>query len=139
MRKSSLTALLISVVALLVGACDSNNEPPQGAPSGYLGCRQYTSCASCTPVSGCGWCYLADGTGRCADDPNDCAGSPVFTWTWNPNGCYVTADASVVPADSGPPGDAAGDAAADASGAGDTATISADVGLGGQDDAPAPD
>ena len=61
----------------------------------YAACQQSTSCEACTPLPGCGWCYKEDGTGMCADDPNDCAASTSFRWTWEPTGCRVTADASV--------------------------------------------
>jgi hypothetical protein len=61
------------------------------------GCGQYTSCGTCTPVLGCGWCFNASG-GQCASRPDECAFSTnaEFTWTWNQSGCPQV-DASVVP------------------------------------------
>jgi hypothetical protein len=91
-----------------------------GGGGGWAECEQYTTCGACTPVSGCGWCQASDGTGLCADDPSACAGAQQFSWTWDPSGCRVTADASVVTMapegggktapDAGPSGDATADA-----------------------------
>ena len=73
------------------------------------GCRQFTSCGTCTPVEGCGWCFDADGRGLCAADPNECL-TPAFSWTWNETGCRVPADAGagvvVATEDAGSPEDA---------------------------------
>ncbi len=90
-------------VAAAVAACgDSGSSASSGAGvagGGYAGlCSQYTTCGSCTPVVGCGWCFNATG-GTCAAGPDECAfGSSVeFTWTWDPSGC-PDVDASVHPA-----------------------------------------
>ncbi|MBV9945324.1 MAG: hypothetical protein JOZ69_00570 [Myxococcales bacterium] len=110
--------VLASFVALAAGACDDTSASTVYVSGGHAGgCHQYDSCSSCTPVLGCGWCYLEDGTGRCVSDPDECSQSMVFTWTWNPSGCRVGADAEVAPlADAGPTADAGStaDAHADA-------------------------
>jgi hypothetical protein len=92
---------LLSIAVLILGACDqgTTEAPAEPTPPAPMGCRQYTTCSACTPVSGCGWCYLANGTGRCAGDPDECARSTEFAWTWDPSGCYVGADADVVATD----------------------------------------
>jgi hypothetical protein len=80
-------------------------------------CAQAVSCLTCTPITGCGWCQLPDGTGRCVVDPNDCEGEKVFTWTWDPEGCRVALDANSVSTGTPPSHDsgAARDSVADAS------------------------
>ena len=100
-KRSAIAVLLLSLVALLVGACNDKGSSSGGAVYGYTyaGCSQYTSCQACTPVNGCGWCDKIDGTGMCADDPNDCAAASAFRWTWDLMGCRVTADAGVSPTD----------------------------------------
>ncbi|HZU85650.1 MAG TPA: hypothetical protein VE987_22140 [Polyangiaceae bacterium] len=108
MDRAFLTLGLFAVTAFAAGACDGPGGAPAGGgaawgPTGrsFGGCRQYTSCEVCTPVEGCGWCYRDDGSGMCADDPNDCSSASVFTWTWDPGGCFVPPDAAVVPIDAG--------------------------------------
>ena len=106
-RRSAVARCLVAVPALLLGACEGDNSTSSGATYGYsyYACYQYTSCAACTPVLGCGWCDKADGTGMCADDPNDCAAASTFRWTWEPTGCHVTADAGVNANDASSEGD----------------------------------
>jgi hypothetical protein len=91
--------------ALVVGACGPGDED-YGSVSyggGYSdGCRRFASCSACTPVNGCGWCFDSDGTGICAASPDECV-TPAFSWTWNPSGCRVAADAGAAT----PPEDAA--------------------------------
>jgi hypothetical protein len=60
----------------------------------YDSCHAYSSCQSCTPIWGCGWCFDSNGSGQCVSDPGYCATS-AFSWTWNPDGCRVAADAGV--------------------------------------------
>jgi hypothetical protein len=95
-----LVAASIALVALALGACETNSD--DGAVySGYSdGCRQFTTCGTCTPVLGCGWCFDSDGTGICAADPDECV-TPVFSWTWNPSGCRVPATVGAGQADAG--------------------------------------
>jgi hypothetical protein len=83
-------------VALVLGACSERDQSVGGVYGGPVAnCAVYTSCGTCTPVPGCGWCYNADGTGTCAPDPDGCT-TPSFSWTWEPNGCRVGAEAGVV-------------------------------------------
>ncbi len=127
-----LVAVTIAAAALVLGACESDSGDSNADYAGYGdphfdGCRQFTSCGTCTPVDGCGWCFDSNGAGMCAASPDQCA-TPVFSWTWNPDGCRVPADAgaarapatgtgstpgndgTLVVQDAGEP-DAAGDAA----------------------------
>jgi hypothetical protein len=111
MNRSFAGAILASFAALAVGACDS---AASGGGASYAGssssggggafCGAYTTCGSCTPVSGCGWCFNTAG-GTCATDPDQCSTLKEFTWTWDPSGC-PDLDASVVPLDAGTAGDA---------------------------------
>jgi hypothetical protein len=106
MKPSTMASALFTVTALSLGACEGDGSS-SGRGYGYVvvGCNQYTSCEACTPFPGCGWCDKDDGTGMCADDPNDCAASTVFRWTWEPSGCHVLADAAVGPSDAASQGD----------------------------------
>jgi|SRR5580704_1189635 hypothetical protein len=92
-----LVAVTIAAAALVLGACEGDSSDSGAGYAGYGdphfdGCRQFASCGTCTPVNGCGWCFDSDGTGMCAASPDECA-TPVFSWTWNPDGCRVPADA----------------------------------------------
>jgi hypothetical protein len=64
----------IFLIALWVGCGDGNEDP----------CRRYTSCGTCTPTQGCGWC-----DGACASGTSSgpfygrCGGS----WSWTPAQC----------------------------------------------------
>jgi hypothetical protein len=94
--------LLASVVAVALAACGDDNSDvgyAYGAGGGgpAVDCTAYTTCGSCTPVAGCGWCFNAGG-GTCATDPDSCGDASEFTWTWEPSGC-PSVDASVVPLD----------------------------------------
>ncbi len=93
------SALLASIVALAIGACGDDSSG-SSAGGGYAGggsdtCNGYTTCDTCTPVQGCGWCFNPTG-GLCAASPDECANVSEFTWTWDPTGC-PDVDASVVP------------------------------------------
>ena len=90
--------LLASAVALALAACGDDSNGGGGTTSGDA-CNQYTTCGSCTPVSGCGWCFNAVG-GLCAATPDECTNVTEFTWTWESTGCPYL-DASVLPADAG--------------------------------------
>ena len=83
--------------ALVIGACNGGDDSTATSYGGYAGysdgCQAFTSCTACTPVNGCGWCFDSDGRGMCAASPDECA-TPAFSWTWNPSGCRVAADAS---------------------------------------------
>jgi hypothetical protein len=100
----------MAIGLLVLGACETQSgEGFEGAEGFRDGCRQFTSCGTCTPVSGCGWCFDADGKGLCAADPDECL-TPAFSWTWNETGCRVPADAGAGPVvftdDAGTPDDA---------------------------------
>ena len=94
--------LLASAVAVGLGACgDNTSSVPYASGSGgsAVDCTVYSTCGSCTPVAGCGWCFNPGG-GACATDPDSCVDASEFTWTWEPSGCPGV-DASVVPLDAG--------------------------------------
>jgi len=79
--------LAIASVALAAGACDDNQSSMAGGGGGpALDCSVYTTCGTCTPVSGCGWCFTRS-AGACVTDPDQCDATSEFTWTWNPSGC----------------------------------------------------
>jgi hypothetical protein len=94
--------ILAAGVCVTVGACDSSSGSDHGYGYeygyGYGGgstCAAYTTCDTCTPVNGCGWCFTIVG-GACASSPDECSSdSGEFTWTWNQSGCPDD-DASVV-------------------------------------------
>jgi hypothetical protein len=99
------------IFAVLLGVFCSLScfAPDDGSPHGRQErapfCEQFTSCGTCTPVLGCGWCQAGD-KGLCAEDPNVCAGAQSFSWTWELATCPATVDAGVsadagVNADSG--------------------------------------
>jgi hypothetical protein len=80
--------------AALIGAfcwlgCDEPYDGGGYAPRGHgqrSFCAQFTSCGTCTPVLGCGWCQ--SGTkGLCAEDPNACEGAESFSWSWESATC----------------------------------------------------
>jgi hypothetical protein len=99
-----IVAATIAAGALVLGACESDSgDDSVGSGGGYYdACRNYTSCSTCTPIEGCGWCFDSDGTGMCAASPDECV-TPAFSWTWNPSGCRIPADAGIAPAsDAGP-------------------------------------
>ena len=94
----ALVAVLVSgAVAVALAACGDDNG--SGGASYGDSCNAYTTCGSCTPVNGCGWCFDTAG-GLCASTPDECTNVTEFTWTWDPSGC-PDVDASVVPLDAG--------------------------------------
>jgi hypothetical protein len=110
MKRFLATALFGAAIAVTLGACGDDSSDvgyAYGAGgSGYTSsCSAYTTCGTCTPVDGCGWCFTATG-GACATDPDSCGDASEFTWTWDPGGC-PGADASVAPLDAGTSHDAA--------------------------------
>jgi hypothetical protein len=98
----------MSALAALLGACDGEGDYGDGGgrawggPSASGGCEQYATCDTCTPVTGCGWCYDSNGMGVCHASPEECE-TPAFSWTWDSSGCRGAADASVAPADASVP------------------------------------
>jgi hypothetical protein len=100
MNRFYAATFLASATALALGACNDDDQSASYSSGGgyYADCSQYTTCGSCTPVAGCGWCFNATG-GACTTHPDRCAyGVSEFTWTWDPSGCPGV-DASVVPLD----------------------------------------
>ena len=97
MRSFFKGAIVASLVGLALAACGNDGGGDDAGPdlAGY--CSAFVSCETCTPANGCGWCYDSNGTGTCAASPDECP-TLSFSWTWDPSGCRVTADASVVPA-----------------------------------------
>jgi len=76
---------LCAAAATSLGACESDHWGYHYAP--YRDpCGQFTSCDTCTPVLGCGWCSMGS-KGACVDQPNACAGAANFYWTWELDGC----------------------------------------------------
>jgi hypothetical protein len=127
-----IVAAAMAGAALVVGACENDSADDGGGGYAYAyhdACHQFASCGTCTPVNGCGWCFDSNGTGICAASPDECA-TPVFSWTWNPSGCRVPADAGAAQVTTGDatPADAV-DAAIvvteDASGEADAAPLDA--------------
>jgi hypothetical protein len=109
-------ALAVAALALLGNACDDSGGGGGSSAGGAGGtgpaCAQYATCQACTPANGCGWCSYPEGTGECVSSPDRCR-EHAFSWTWDPSGCFVPADASVNPTTPAPPSstDAANDAA----------------------------
>ena len=100
MKRFVVGAALASLVALCVGACTDSSQGYSYAGGSGLDCSPYTTCGTCTPVQGCGWCFTRSG-GACASSPDQCASSvSEFTWTWNASGCPGV-DASVALPDAG--------------------------------------
>src|ERR1700722_15211678 len=93
----------VGAVAVAVGACDDSSSGGYGYGGGGGGngdpCNANTTCGTCTPVQGCGWCFNSTG-GLCASSPDECSSASEFTWTWNQSGC-PDVDASVSPLDAG--------------------------------------
>jgi hypothetical protein len=121
MQRTYAAILLATAIALPLGACgdDGSGGYSYGYATAY-GCEQFTTCGTCTPVLGCGWCFHGT-SGVCTSDPDQCAQvTSEFTWTWNPSGC-PDVDASV--------------GSVDASHAPDTATTLGDTGSTSNDSA----
>jgi hypothetical protein len=96
MRSAITGPIVASLIAIALGACGTDGGGDDGGPNLPSYCGQFTTCGTCTPQNGCGWCYNDDGTGTCAPSPDACP-TLAFSWTWDPDGCRVTAEASVVP------------------------------------------
>jgi hypothetical protein len=78
--------------ALLPAACIDDGGYDSGPSYVPVYCGQFTSCATCTPVLGCGWCSMGT-KGACVDQPNACANVENFYWTWELDGCPGAGDA----------------------------------------------
>lgn len=98
MNRVLAATVLVSVISLGLVACSDEHYGHGdgmggmgGTGSGYdPGCAAYTTCDTCTPVLGCGWCFLGDGTGACTTGADRCPGQE-FAWTWEPAGCGTSA------------------------------------------------
>jgi hypothetical protein len=99
-------SLVRSAAAVLLGACafacsDTGSSATSfSGASGASYCGSYTTCSTCTPVPGCGWCFNHV-RGTCAASPDECAGASSFAWTWDLIGC-PSVDASVSAIDASP-------------------------------------
>jgi hypothetical protein len=94
LMKYSLFAVLVG--ALCFTSCDTSDgygygPPPGGGRGRRNGCEQFTTCAACTPVLGCGWCQAGD-KGLCTSAPDRCAGAEAFSWTWDLAFCPAEPD-----------------------------------------------
>ena len=103
MKPHVITSVLVPVLLSALAGCfapDGDGGSRSFEPSGSEGspCRRFTTCGSCTPVLGCGWCSSGD-KGMCADQPNECAGAMSFAWTWESSGCPADAGSA---SDGGP-------------------------------------
>ena len=99
--KRIIVGALVASAAFVIGvslpACDggpSHHKAGHGSRSSARSCSRFATCDTCTPILGCGWCFNSGGAGTCAADPDECL-TPQFSWTWDPVGCRVSADASV--------------------------------------------
>jgi hypothetical protein len=106
--------------ALLASACDDGGDR-HGRHHHHqesASCSAESTCGTCTPVVGCGWCFTPDG-GACVSGPDECP-TDATGWTWDPPGC------------DGDAGDA-GEDASDASEASDVMHVPAEAGVGSSD------
>ena len=116
MKRITAGLLALLAVGLLASACDDQGSWHERGMGGYGGgnphCGQYTTCDTCTPALGCGWCFVNAQTGVCLDITADCP-TNAEGWTWDPPGCHggaeagATSDGSTVLADASVRGDAA--------------------------------
>jgi hypothetical protein len=103
--------LFIAIPAVVLCACSSDDERYEHShrPRYAVDCSEFTSCGTCTPVLGCGWCQFEDGSGRCASGPSRCG--ETFRWNWEPEACPVAPKSDAGPVDATPVSDASDDAA----------------------------
>lgn len=110
-----------------LGACSSDEEHHGGRRSRQQPaptCAAQTSCGSCTPILGCGWCQYEDGTGSCATGPDACRDLS-FRWNWETVDCPAAttpSDAGFTPADAVPAADTGSEPLPVDSGAAETAS-----------------
>jgi len=99
---------LVWPLPLVLAGCDAGGyyDNGYGAAYDYGYCRQYGSCDECTPIYGCGWCTYGQRQGVCLGNPDECR-TQQFTWTWEPRGCGLLADAGSTASDSGSDGSSA--------------------------------
>jgi hypothetical protein len=113
-----------AVIAFAAAACDDGHHGFRGGldRENLDACNQFTTCDTCTPQNGCGWCF--DGTNSfCGSDANQCSSE----WTWETNFCRDSADASVSTGTApGPSDDASTGTSTDASDDGSSDAASTD-------------
>jgi len=103
MKRALIGIALASGLAVVLGACsdhDRHGDEGGGASTMMDPSSAYSSCDTCTPVVGCGWCFSTGGELGCASGPESC-GATGDTWDWDPTGCTLAARPIV--------GDAGGD------------------------------
>jgi hypothetical protein len=130
MKSRSLASLLTAswLAALCVASCidgSSGDYGPSGSGEGRAHCERFTSCATCTPVLGCGWCQ-SGGKGMCTSEPNRCDDAQSFSWTWELAYCPAEPDAGGGGWVAVPPSGSATDGGAPKS---DSAAPTADTGV----------
>ena len=64
MKRAMIVCLVPAGAALLLGACDDGSSGG-GTVYAYVACNQFSSCETCTPVIGCGWCAERSQRHRC--------------------------------------------------------------------------
>jgi|SRR5450432_3771520 Plexin repeat len=92
MKLSILSLFLAAFCSVSCFQPDDSGPPRGGRSEGAFSCERFTSCDTCTPVLGCGWCQAGD-KGICAADPDQCAQVASFSWTWERAFCPAEADA----------------------------------------------
>lgn len=105
MKPVLVTLSVLAGIGVLAAACDDGGPRHRHHHRGSSpsACSVHTSCGTCTPVLGCGWCFTQAG-GTCVSDPDACPrGTAAFAW--EPSYCgpvdaggdaaRVTADASL--------------------------------------------
>lgn len=83
MKRAIVLTAVLGAIGLVALACDDDHY---GRRRHGSSCGSKTSCGTCTPVIGCGWCANAanggpnDGTGTCVSDPDECEAPSRFNW-----------------------------------------------------------
>lgn len=98
--------VMVLAMILLPTACiDPDSRTDYNGPYyGRSGCERFTSCSTCTPILGCGWCSMGT-KGICVDQPNRCGAVSQFTWTWELALCPASGDAGTGGPEAGPSND----------------------------------
>lgn len=97
-----LRAFVLFSAALMFGCSSDEHHMHARGDQAAPACGYQSSCGTCTPVLGCGWCQYEDGSGECTTGPSACTRLK-FRWNWEPTDCPVpTTDAGVTPADATP-------------------------------------
>ena len=110
--KYRLLAAMVGALCSLSCFSQDDSGPPPGAYEPRERCEQLSSCETCTPVLGCGWCQSGD-KGLCTSEPNRCAQVATFSWTWELAFCPAELDGGADAGSDAASGAAPSDAAAD--------------------------